>query len=83
MRNFLRNLRSYDQTRPSFPGEHWLVAAVGSGLLRSARRRRTAVGRTLAVLAGGALLYRAASGRDGLARLTREPSSERNANVPR
>jgi uncharacterized membrane protein len=69
MRPLLNQIREFDQRRPSFPGEHFVVAAVGSSLLRSALRRR-GLGRALALLAGGALLVRAASGRDGLARLS-------------
>jgi uncharacterized membrane protein len=69
MRNLVSRIRAYDQRRPSFPGEHLIVAAIGSSLLRSAMRRRSGVGRLLALVAGGALLARAASGRDGLARL--------------
>jgi len=69
MTPILNKIREFDQRRPSFPGEHFMVAAVGSSLLRSAVRRR-GLGRVLALLAGGALLFRAASGRDGLARLS-------------
>jgi hypothetical protein len=68
MSDLLNRIREFDRHRPSFPGEHLIVAAVASCLLISAGRRR-GVGRVLAVLAGGALLARAASGRDGLARL--------------
>jgi len=71
MRNLVSRIRAYDQRRASFPGEHLIVAAIGSSLLRSAARRRSGVGRLLALVAGGALLARAASGRDGLARLSR------------
>jgi hypothetical protein len=69
MANLVSRIRAYDQRRASFPGEHFIVAALGSSLLRSAARRRSGVGRLLTLLAGGALLARAASGRDGLARL--------------
>ena len=68
MSDLLNRIREFDRRRPSLPGEHFIVAAVASCLLISAGRRR-GVGRVLALLAGGALLARAASGRDGLARL--------------
>jgi len=71
MTSLVSRIRAFDRQRASFPGEHLIVAAVGSSLLRSALRRRTGVGRVLALVAGGALLARAASGRDGLARLAR------------
>ena len=70
MRELLQAILDFDRRRPSFPGEHFIVAAAGSSLLASAGRRR-GIGRALALLAGAALLARAASGRDGLARLAR------------
>jgi uncharacterized membrane protein len=71
MPTVLSKLRSLDQQRPGFPGEHWIVAAAGTSLLRSAFRRSTKAGRVLSLLAAAALLYRAASGRDGLAAIRR------------
>jgi uncharacterized membrane protein len=68
MQPLLNRIREFDRRRPGLPGEHFLVAAAGSWLLRSAKRRRR-LGRALALLAGGALLVRAASGRDGIAHL--------------
>ena len=68
MNQVLTNLREFDRNRKSFPGEHFIVGTVGSLLLNSARRR-SGISRVLMLLAGGALLVRAASGRDGLARL--------------
>ena len=70
MNRIIQRLRDFDQRRPSLPGEHFIVGAVGSMLINAARRR-TGVGRILALVAGGALLARAASGRDGLARIAR------------
>jgi hypothetical protein len=68
MREIVNRIRQFDQRRPGFPGEHFIVAALGTSLL-NASRRRSGVWRLLAMAAGGALLARAASGRDGLARL--------------
>jgi uncharacterized membrane protein len=68
MRQLFNRIRQFDQRRPGFPGEHFIVAALGTSLLNSARRR-SGLGRVLSMVAGGALLARAASGRDGLARL--------------
>lgn len=79
MRNIFREVRNYDRSRRGFPGEHWWVAAAGLALCRSAFKRRSSAGRLLAFLAGTALLYRAASGRDGLARLTRARGSGERA----
>ena len=64
----LKKIRQFDRNRKGFPGEHFIVGTAGSLLLNSARRR-SGIGRVLMMLAGGALLARAASGRDGLARL--------------
>lgn len=69
--NALSRLIEFDRTRPGFPGEHLAVAAVGGWLVRSALRRRSRLAMLLSVVAGGLLLARAASGRDGLARLKR------------
>jgi uncharacterized membrane protein len=69
MRQLLNKVREFDQRRPGFPGEHFIVAAVGASLLRSAGRR-SGIGRVLALLAGSALMARAASGRGGLPRLS-------------
>ena len=58
---WIDRLRQADQQRASLPGEHWLVATAGMWFLR----RKGLLGK----VAGAALLYRAASGRDGLRRL--------------
>jgi len=67
---WLTAVRDFDRRRQSFPGEHLVVAALGTSLVTSGRNHRD-VYRVLATLAGIALLVRAASGRDGLARLAR------------
>jgi len=72
---WIDRLRRVDQQRASFPGEHWLVATAGMYLLRRKG--------LLSKAAGAAMLYRAASGRDGLRRLlaggdsVRRPALER------
>jgi len=58
---WIDRLRQADQQRASFPGEHWLVATAGMWFLRRKG--------LLSKAAGAAMLYRAASGRDGLRRL--------------
>lgn len=65
----LEPLKDYDRRRPSLPGEHWLALGAGIALLMASRRSRSWVGRTAGSVLGSALLYRAASGRDGLSRL--------------
>ena len=68
MKQMLNRIREFDRNRKSFPGEHFVVGAAGSLLLNSARRR-SGLARIAMMLAGSALLARAASGRDGVARL--------------
>ena len=65
----LKELKNYDERRPSFPGEHWLVFGAGLAVLMASRRSRSWVKRTAGSALGSALLYRAASGRDGLAKV--------------
>jgi len=59
--------RQWDAQRPGFPGEHWLVLGAGLVALRTAGRSRSLVGRMLGRAVGGALIARAATGRQGLA----------------
>ncbi|WP_119155380.1 hypothetical protein [Caldimonas tepidiphila] len=69
--SLFHSLRRYDRSRRGFAGEHLGTAGLGLTLLRSAGRRRSMFGRLLSMLAGGALLYRAASGRKGVRRFMR------------
>jgi hypothetical protein len=62
----LERLQRLDDARPSIPGEHWMTLGVGLWLL--ARRPASPLGRLACAAAGVALIYRAASGRDGLVR---------------
>src|SRR5688572_11342031 len=61
------NLKRFDRQRPSFPGEHWLAFAAGLWLL--SRPAGSSLAGMSAKAIGAALIYRAASGRDGLRRL--------------
>ena len=69
--NLLKEVRQYDQRRPGFKGEHWLVLGAGVAALLAARRSPSPLRRTVGSALGSALLYRAASGRDGLAKVLR------------
>ena len=69
---FLRHVKTYDQTRDSFPGEHWLVLGAGVALVLASSRQPSPLTRGIGLALGSALLYRAASGRDGLAKLVRQ-----------
>ena len=65
--SLFERFQRYDARRSSLPGEHWIV--LGTGLWLLSRPGSLAAGHVLAMALGVALIYRAASGRDGLARL--------------
>lgn len=67
----LEKIKQYDDARPGFPGEHWLVLAAGLGVWLVSRRHPSALVRTLGLMGGTALVGRAASGRDGLSKVLR------------
>ena len=73
----LRDLKTYDETRDSLPGEHWLMAAAALAVLYAASRSDTTFKRSLGTALGSAMLYRAASGRDGVAKLLKYLPNER------
>lgn len=73
----LNSYQAWDDSRDSFPGEHWLVLAAGVALLLAASRSSSPAKRIIGAALGGALIYRAASGRDGVARLLRQLPSAR------
>ena len=65
--SLLDRLKRFDDARASLPAEHWLTFGAAIWLLT--RPSPSPLARMLWVAAGLALVYRAASGRDGLARL--------------
>ena len=69
VQGWLSAAKRYDEQRPAIPGEHWLAFGAGALLLLMAGRSRSPLGRGLKTALGTALIGRAASGRDGLARL--------------
>jgi hypothetical protein len=66
-----QKLKRYDEERPGFPGEHWIVLAAGVGARLATRRHPSVVVQTLGALAGTLLVARAASGREGLSKVLR------------
>jgi hypothetical protein len=66
----LQTLRRWDQQRIDIPAEPWIKLALGVGLLRSGGRG-SVLGRGLSLVAGATLVYKAVSGRNGLAALLR------------
>jgi hypothetical protein len=67
----LEKLKAADEARPGFPGEHWLVLALGIAVWQVTRRHRFWAVRTAGGLAASALVARAASGREGLSKVLR------------
>lgn len=57
----LKEIKDYDQNRPGFAGEHWLLLA--------SRRSSSFLVRTAGSVMGSALVVRAASGSEGLSKL--------------
>jgi hypothetical protein len=67
----LEKIKAADEARPGFPGEHWLVLALGIAVWQFTRRHRNWAVRTAGGLAASALVARAASGREGLSKVLR------------
>jgi len=67
----IKELKAADEAREGFPGEHWLVLGAGLAVWLASRRHPSFAVRTLGLVAGSALVGRAASGRDGIASLLR------------
>ena len=67
----LQRLKAADAARPGFPGEHWLVLALGIAVWQFTRHDRRWIVRTVGGFAATALVARAASGREGLAKVLR------------
>lgn len=65
----LNDYKAWDESRDSVPGEHWIVFGAGVALLLASGRSASPLKRALGSALGSALLYRAASGRDGVAKL--------------
>lgn len=61
----LQDLQQWDKQRTGFPGEHWLALGAGLLVMRQAGRSHSFLGRLLGRTLGGALMARAATGRDG------------------
>jgi hypothetical protein len=67
----LEKIKRADAARDGFPGEHWLVLAIGIGLWQFTRKHRSLLVRTAGGFAAAALVARAAAGREGLSKVLR------------
>ena len=70
-RSPVRRAKAIDNGRDSYPGEHWIVLGAGLAAWALTRKHPSGVVRALGMAASTALVGRAASGRDGLAKLLR------------
>jgi len=61
----LKELKARDDARPGFPGEHWIVLGAGLAAWLLSARHPSKLVRAVGLMAGTALVGRAASGRDG------------------
>jgi hypothetical protein len=67
----LEKIKAADEKRKGFPGEHWLVLALGIAVWQVTRRHRNWAVRTAGGLAASAMVARAATGRQGLSKVLR------------
>lgn len=67
----IEKIKAADEARDGFPGEHWLVLALGVAVWQYTRRDRRWYVRALGGLAATTLVARAASGREGLSKVLR------------
>jgi hypothetical protein len=61
----LRQVQTWDSRRSGVPGEHWAAFGMGLALLQAAGPGRSPWLRVAAGVAGVAMIWRAASGREG------------------
>lgn len=64
----VKDLKRADDAREGVPGEHWIALGAGIGVWLLSRRSPSTMVRTLGLMAGTALVGRAASGRDGVSK---------------
>jgi hypothetical protein len=67
----IEKIKAADEAREGFPGEHWLVLALGVALWQVTRKHPNFIVRTLGAFGATTLVARAASGREGLSRVLR------------
>jgi hypothetical protein len=66
-----QRIKRYDAERAGIPGEHLVALGAGLAAWLLTRKHRSFLVRTAGMLAGTALVGRAASGRDGLQKVLR------------
>ena len=67
----VQRTKNFKTAQTGLPGEHWIALGAGLAAWLLTRKRSSFIVRTAGMLAGTALVGRAASGRDGLAKIVR------------
>ena len=67
----VEQLKAADAARPGFPGEHWIVLALGAAMWQLTRKHPSWIVRTTGSFLAATLVARAASGRQGLSKVLR------------
>ena len=67
----LEKVKAADEAREGFPGEHWVVLALGVALWQFTRKHPNWIVRTAGAFGATSLVARAASGRAGLSKVLR------------
>lgn len=67
----LEKIKRLDAQREGIPGEHWIVLGAGLAIWAVSSKSPSLLWRTLGLMAGSALVGRAATGRDGAVKLLR------------
>ena len=67
----VQRTKNSETAQTGLPGEHWIALGAGLAAWLLTRKRSSFIVRTAGMLAGTALVGRAASGRDGLAKIVR------------
>jgi len=81
LRESVRDVIAYDDARESAPFEHACTLITGLGLIACALLTPSRGRAVIHAMAGGALLVRAASGRDGLRKWAREPQAQPRSRI--
>ena len=69
--SILQKIKQSDTSRAGLPGEHWVALGAGLAAWWVTRNHRSFLVRTAGLMAGTALVGRAASGRDGISKVLR------------
>lgn len=81
LRDCVRDVIAYDDARESAPFEHTFTLLTGLALVACAALTPSRSRAVMHAVAGGALLARAASGRDGLRKWAREPQAQPRSRI--